>query len=121
MTDRYAVVGNPVAHSLSPRIHSEFARQTAQELEYVRLLAPRDDFRGTVLRFRDREGGKGLNVTLPFKREAWELVNEHRGHAFDAAAVNVIEFSASGMIGHNTDGAGLRTDIEENLAFPIRD
>ena len=119
MTDRYAVVGNPVAHSVSPQIHAEFARLTGQDLDYVKLLAPLDGFAGVVERFRG-EGGKGINVTLPFKHEAWNLVNVHRGDALYADAVNTIEFTASKMIGYNTDGIGLVTDLERNLAFPIR-
>ena len=79
MTDRYAVIGNPVAHSKSPLIHAEFARQTGQDIEYGRLLAPLDGFRATVEAFRAR-GGSGLNVTLPFKLEAFELAQQ-RSHA----------------------------------------
>ena len=120
MTDRYAVVGNPVAHSVSPQIHAEFARQTGQDVDYVKLLAPLDGFAALIERFRG-EGGKGVNVTLPFKHEAWNLVNAHRGDALYADAVNTIEFAASKMIGYNTDGIGLVTDLERNLAFPIRD
>ena len=65
MTDHYAVVGNPIAHSKSPLIHAEFARQTGQDMDYVALLAPLDGFAGVVQAFRER-GGKGMNVTLPF-------------------------------------------------------
>ena len=119
MTDHYAVVGNPVAHSVSPAIHAEFARQTGQDLDYVRLLAPRDDFKSTVLKFRDG-GGKGVNVTLPFKHEAWNLVTVHAGDALAAGAVNTIDFRNGRIIGHNTDGIGLVTDLEQNLKFPIR-
>ncbi len=119
MTDHYAVVGNPVAHSASPAIHAEFARQTGQDLDYVRLLAPRDGFQAAVLKFRD-EGGKGVNVTLPFKHEAWNLVTVHGGDAQYARAVNTIDFRDGGIIGYNTDGIGLVTDLERNLKFPIR-
>ena len=119
MTDRYAVVGNPVAHSVSPAIHTEFARQTGQDLDYARLLAPRGGFKSTVLRFRDG-GGKGVNVTLPFKHEAWNLVTVHAGDALDAGAVNTIDFQNGRIIGYNTDGIGLVTDLEQNLKFPIR-
>ena len=120
MTDHYAVVGNPVAHSISPKIHAEFARQTGQDLDYVRVLAPRDGFKSTVLKFRD-EGGKGVNVTLPFKHEAWNLVTVRAGDALDAGAVNTIDFRNDGIIGYNTDGIGLVTDLERNLKFPVRD
>ena len=119
MTDHYAVVGNPVAHSVSPAIHAEFARQTGQDLDYARLLAPRDGFKSTVLKFHDG-GGKGVNVTLPFKHEAWNLVTVHAGDALDAGAVNTIDFRNGRIIGYNTDGIGLVTDLEQNLKFPIR-
>jgi shikimate dehydrogenase len=119
MTDHYAVVGNPVAHSVSPAIHAEFARQTGQDLDYARLLAPRDGFRSAVLKFRDG-GGKGVNVTLPFKHEAWKLVTVHAGDALDAGAVNTIDFRNGRITGYNTDGIGLVTDLEQNLKFPIR-
>ena len=119
MTDRYAVIGNPVEHSLSPAIHDEFARETGQDITYGRILAPRDGFREAVLKFRD-EGGKGLNVTLPFKHEAWNLVTVHGGDAQYARAVNTIDFRDGGIIGYNTDGIGLVTDLERNLEFPIR-
>jgi shikimate dehydrogenase len=119
MTDHYAVVGNPVAHSRSPQIHAEFARQTGQDLDYARLLAPLDGFKAAILKFRD-DGGKGVNVTLPFKHEAWDLVNVHRGCALDAEAVNTITFQDGKIIGDNTDGIGLLTDLERNLAFPVR-
>ena len=76
MTDKYAVIGNPVAHSQSPRIHAEFARQTGQDISYVAVLAPLDGFRAAVLAFRDA-GGKGMNVTLPFKHEAWKIGRAH--------------------------------------------
>ena len=75
MTDRYAVVGHPVAHSLSPEIHAAYARQTGHDIDYVKLPAPLDGFAATVLKFR-ADGGKGVNVTLPFKHEAWKLAEE---------------------------------------------
>ena len=118
MTDHYAVVGNPVAHSLSPQIHAEFARQTGQDLDYVRLLASLDGFTATVIQFRDA-GGKGINVTLPFKLEAWNFVTAHSGHALDAGAVNTIDFRDGTTVGHNTDGKGLTRDLEQNLQFSI--
>ena len=119
MTDQYAVIGNPVAHTKSPLIHAEFARQTGQDIAYTTILAPLDGFRQAVFKFRD-EGGRGMNVTLPFKNEAWALVDSRAGHALDANAVNTIEFTDGRMVGHNTDGTGLVRDIRDNLKYPIQ-
>src|SRR5471030_600234 len=120
MTDHYAVVGHPVAHSLSPEIHAAFARQSGQDIDYTKLPAPLDAFVATVLKFRDG-GGKGVNVTLPFKHEAWNLAEVRAGDAADAHAVNTIVFAAGKITGHNTDGVGLVADLEKNLGFPVRD
>jgi shikimate dehydrogenase len=120
MTDRYAVVGNPVAHSLSPEIHASFARQTGQDIEYARLLAPLEEFTVTVLRFREL-GGRGVNVTVPFKHEAWTLADLRTPDAEGARAVNTLAFRDGKIVGHNTDGIGMLTDIETNLGFPVRD
>jgi len=119
MTDHYAVVGNPVAHSVSPRIHAEFARQTGQDLDYVSLPAPLDGFAARIADFRSR-GGKGVNVTLPFKHEAWQLAEAHAGYALAAGAVNTIDFRNGKIIGYNTDGVGLVQDIRENLRCAIK-
>ena len=118
MTDKYAVVGNPVAHSMSPAIHAAFARETQQDIEYVRVLAPLDGFAERVASFR-AQGGKGVNVTLPFKHEAWRLVDTHAGYALDAGAVNTIDVRPETLIGHNTDGVGLVRDIRDNLQVAI--
>ena len=119
MTDRYAVIGNPIAHSKSPLIHAEFARQTGQDMAYTAILAPLDDFAGTVKSFQS-EGGKGLNLTVPFKQEAWKLANCLTGRARLAEAVNTLKFEADGsLLGDNTDGAGLVRDICENLGVTI--
>jgi shikimate dehydrogenase len=118
MTDRYAVVGNPVAHSKSPLIHAEFARQTGQDIEYGRLLAPLDGFDATVAAFRGA-GGSGLNVTLPFKLEAFTLAQRRSQRALDAAAVNTLKFDSDGIFGDNTDGVGLVRDLEGNLSLAI--
>ena len=119
MTDHYAVVGNPVAHSMSPAIHAEFARQTGQDIDYMRLLAPLDGFAACIADFRAR-GGKGVNVTLPFKHEAWNFVTAHAGYALNAGAVNTIDFRDGKIIGYNTDGIGLVRDIKENLQCAIQ-
>src|SRR5574341_1029662 len=118
MTDRYAVVGNPVAHSKSPLIHAEFARQTGQDIEYGLLLAPLDGFHATVEAFR-RSGGKGLNVTLPFKPEAFALADERSERALAAEAVNTLKFEERGVFGDNSDGVGLVRELQTNLAVPL--
>ncbi len=118
MTDRYAVIGNPIAHSKSPQIHSAFARQTGQNIEYIRLLAPADGFRGTVESFR-AAGGRGANVTLPFKLEAFELADEVSQRAKDAQAANFLSFDGRRIRADNTDGAGLIRDLSANLGFNL--
>src|SRR6478609_4769398 len=118
MTDRYAVVGNPVAHSLSPRIHAAFARETSQDIEYTGMLAPLDAFKPALLQFRD-DGGRGVNVTLPFKYQAWQFVDAHARGALEASAVNTIHFHDGKSTGYNTDGVGLVTDLQKNLDFAI--
>jgi shikimate dehydrogenase len=117
MTDRYAVIGNPVAHSKSPLIHAEFARRTGQDMSYGKLLAAPGAFADTVLRFRD-QGGRGLNVTVPFKLEAFDLADP-APRALLAQAVNTLGFIGEKIIGDNTDGVGLVRDIENNLGFAL--
>ncbi|MCX7960398.1 MAG: shikimate dehydrogenase [Burkholderiales bacterium] len=119
MRDRYAVIGNPVAHSKSPWIHAEFARATGQAIEYVAIEAPRDGFARTVAAFR-AAGGRGANVTLPFKEEAFALCTARSARACAARAVNTLRFDGETEIfGDNTDGVGLVTDLEKNLGFAI--
>jgi len=118
MTDRYAVIGNPIAHSKSPQIHAVFARQTGQDIEYTRLLAPPDGFRGTVESFR-AAGGRGANVTVPFKLEAFDLADEVSQRAKDAQAANFLNFDGGRIRADNTDGAGLTRDITGNLGFSM--
>ena len=119
MTDRYAVIGNPVAHSKSPWIHGEFARATRQDIEYVRIEAPLDGFERTVADFR-RSRGRGANVTLPFKEAACRYSTELSAGARLAGAVNTLAFGPAGVRGENTDGSGLVRDLTENLAVPVR-
>jgi shikimate dehydrogenase len=119
MPDRYAVIGNPVAHSVSPAIHAAFAQQTGQDLVYERLLAPLDGFAATVERFR-AEGGKGLNVTLPFKHEAFALATRRSSRAEGVRAANTLKFEPEHLYADNTDGAGLLRDLQLNLNFPLR-
>lgn len=116
--DRYAVIGHPIAHSKSPRIHAAFARQTGQQLEYEALLAPLDGFVDTVTQFREA-GGRGLNVTVPFKLEAFALASHRTDRAATAGAVNTLMFDADGILGDNTDGAGLVRDLVANLQCPL--
>jgi shikimate dehydrogenase len=118
MTDRYAVVGNPVAHSKSPEIHAAFARQTAQHIEYSKLLAPLDAFRSTIDSYR-AAGGKGVNVTVPFKLEAFDLADDVSARAKDAQAANFLHFDSGRIRADNTDGAGLVRDIVHNLGFQL--
>jgi shikimate dehydrogenase len=119
MTDRYAVIGNPVGHSKSPWIHAEFARATRQDIEYVRIEAPLDGFARTVEDFRAAQG-RGANVTLPFKEAAYRYCDESSAGARLAQAVNTLTFGPSGARGENTDGSGLLHDLTVNLDFPIR-
>ncbi len=119
MTDNYAVIGNPIAHSKSPLIHAEFSRQTGQGMHYEALLAPLDAFAATVEDFRLR-GGRGANVTVPFKLEACRISDRLTGRAEIAQAVNTLSFEAGGIVGDNTDGAGLVRDIMVNLDFSFK-
>jgi shikimate dehydrogenase len=114
MTDAYAVFGNPIAHSKSPLIHAEFARQTGQNLSYVAILAPLEGFPAAVADFR-AAGGRGANVTVPFKQQAYALAGRLTPRAAIAGAVNTLVFDAQGVLGDNTDGAGLVSDLTRNL------
>ena len=118
MTDRYAVIGNPISHSKSPLIHKLFAEQTGQDMGYEAIEAPLDGFAATVQRLR-AEGYKGCNVTVPFKFEAFKLCDRLGDRARDAKAVNTLLFQDGQILGANTDGAGLLADIENNLGFKL--
>jgi len=112
--DLYAVVGNPISHSKSPRIHSLFARQTGEQLEYTAIQAPEDDFANTVKGFFER-GGKGLNITVPFKEQAWQLADLRTQRAERAGAANTLYKDSKGSLtADNTDGKGLVTDLMVN-------
>lgn len=111
--DRYAVMGNPIAHSKSPYIHTRFAEQTGQAVAYEALLVEAGDFPAAVERFR-AAGGKGLNVTVPFKQEAWGLAASRSPRAERAGAVNTLKFTPQGVFGDNTDGVGLVRDLHVN-------
>lgn len=119
MADRYAVIGNPIAHSKSPLIHQAFAVQTGQHIDYSRVLAPLDGFAEIVMTMRDA-GFKGANVTVPFKLEAFSLANQLTERAHDAGAVNTMILSDQGIIGDNTDGVGLVRDIQQNLGISFQ-
>lgn len=116
---RYAVVGNPVSHSLSPRIHARFAEQTGQSISYEAIEIPPGDFERAVRDLQQR-GYSGLNVTVPFKRDAWAISDKRSRLAEDAGAVNTLTFGTDGGIaGDNTDGTGLVRDLESNLRFSL--
>ncbi len=122
MTDRYAVIGNPIAHSKSPQIHKMFAEQTGQDIGYEAILAPLDGFAATVEQLR-KDGYKGCNVTVPFKQNAYQLSNQKQYLSYDvvhARAANTLEFKRDGVHLHNTDGIGLTRDIQDNLGVPLR-
>lgn len=114
LPDRYAVMGNPIAHSKSPLIQSEFAAQTRQRIIYEAILVDPGGLAQAIGNFQ-ATGGKGLNITVPFKHEAWELMDERSERAQRAGAVNTILFKADGRrYGDNTDGVGLVRDIVNN-------
>lgn len=114
----YAVFGNPIAHSKSPEIHQAFAAQRGENLEYRRILAPVDDFTH-MLRDFFQVDGQGANVTVPFKEEAFAVCDETSERAALAGAVNTISKTRTGLYGDNTDGAGLVTDLCDNLGWSL--
>jgi shikimate dehydrogenase len=118
MTDRYAVFGNPIAHSRSPRIHGAFAAQTSQSLNYEALLAPLDGFASAVAAFQS-SGGRGANVTVPFKEQAHALCTRLGPRAQAAGAVNTLTFTGGDVLGDNTDGIGLVNDLMANLGVDL--
>lgn len=120
MTDSYAVIGNPISHSKSPQIHKAFAEQTSQDIVYKAIFSEPQAFLKTVAQFREA-GGKGLNITVPFKHEAFALATRRSERAQQASAVNTLCFNGDEIAGDNTDGAGLLRDITDNLHFDMRD
>jgi shikimate dehydrogenase len=116
--DTYAVIGNPIAHSKSPEIHAAFARQTGQSMVYEKLLAPLNDFETCVEDFF-AAGGKGLNVTVPFKTRAYDMAQQLSLRAQSAGAVNTLWQEQGRLHGDNTDGAGLVRDLTHNLGLSL--
>ena len=115
MINAYTVIGNPVAHSLSPAIHALFGELTQRRVRYTRTEAAHDAFEDVVRAWR-AAGGRGANVTMPFKERAFALCDRVAPDAARAGAVNTIHMHRDGaLVGHNTDGRGLVTDIEDNL------
>lgn len=116
--DQYVVIGNPVAHSKSPAIHAQFAAQTGESIAYERLAAPLDDFAACVQHFM-QSGGRGANVTVPFKLEAFALATQLTPRAQAAGAVNTLSFDDGRIVGDNTDGVGLVRDIVHNAGVVL--
>jgi len=116
MTDRYAVIGNPIEHSRSPQIHAAFARQTGQDIEYGRILGDLEGFEADVAAFV-AAGGRGLNVTVPFKERAFRMADALSQRARDAGAVNTLIVDEGKLLGDNTDGVGLVRDLGCNHLF----
>ena len=109
--NKLAVFGNPIAHSLSPLLHAEFAQQANLLIDYQKILVPIGEFKKTVDAFRG-SGGVGANITSPFKFEAYDYCNTHTARARRTHTVNTFIFKAGVCIGDNTDGAGLIRDFQ---------
>ena len=116
--DKYAVFGNPIEHSLSPMIHAQFAKQTGHDVNYQKILATKDNFKGAALEFVN-SGGKGFNITVPFKIEAYNLSHNLTLNAKAAGAVNTIKIENGEYCGENTDGKGLVNDLCNNLGLSL--
>ncbi len=119
MSDAYGVMGHPISHSKSPAIHAAFSRQTGQDIVYRAIHVKPGEFARAVAGFRD-SGGRGLNVTLPFKEEAWALCEVRTERARLARAANTLWFDAAGLHGDNTDGIGLVRDLTGNHGMKLR-
>jgi shikimate dehydrogenase len=118
MTDRYAVIGNPIVQSKSPLIHTAFAQVTGQDIDYGKLLGPLGEFATTVDAFR-ASGGRGMNVTAPFKLDAFAYATDLAPSAQMAGAVNAMKFEGGKVYAENFDGVGLVRDLVHNLACPL--
>ena len=118
MTDLYAVIGNPIGHSKSPLIHGMFAEATGQDLAYVAIEGSLEQFAARVDQFR-RDGGRGLNVTVPFKLDACAYATDLSERARLAGAVNAMKFQGERAHAENFDGIGLANDIQRNLGYSL--
>lgn len=118
VTDEYAVMGNPITHSKSPVIHMEFARQTQQNIHYSAIHVDLGGFPQAVGNFF-ASGGKGLNITVPFKQEAWQIAEQRSERAELAGAVNTLLKRDTLLYGDNTDGVGLVRDLQQNLHIQL--
>jgi shikimate dehydrogenase len=120
MTDQYAVIGHPISHSKSPKIHQAFAKQTGQSLEYRAIDIYPDDVAGQIQQLHDALKLKGLNVTVPFKETMWSLIEDLSDRAHRAGAVNTVVISEDGhLFGDNTDGVGLCRDLLDNHGIQV--
>ena len=117
--NKYAVIGNPINQSLSPTIHAQFAEQTGISMSYEKILAPLDEFNIAANNFVS-SGALGFNVTVPFKVEAYDLVDKFSMSAKIAGAVNTIKVENGTLYGENTDGIGLVNDLCNNLKQSIK-
>lgn len=117
--DQYAVIGRPISHTKSPLIHGLFAQVTGQDLTYIAIEGSAKDFAGDVVRFREG-GGRGMNVTAPFKLQAYSLATQPSERARLAKAVNALKFDGEQVLAENFDGIGLLRDIQNNLANPLK-
>jgi len=118
MTDRYALFGNPAKHSKSPQVHAAYARETGQDMTYEIIEPPLDGFAAAVSAFR-ASGGRGGNVTMPFKLEAFAIATDLSERARLAGAVNTLKFDGDKIRADNFDGVGLVNDTQNNYGFPI--
>lgn len=119
MTDHYAVIGRPINHTKSPLIHGLFAKGTGQDLDYSAIEGSTDDFAADVARFR-AGGGKGMNITAPFKLQAYGLATQPSERARLARAANALKFEGEHVLADNFDGIGLLRDIQTNLGNPLK-
>ncbi len=119
MTDRYAVIGNPIDFSKSPFIHMSFAQSADQDIEYTKVLGPLGQFNSTVDEFR-QAGGLGMNVTAPFKLDAFQYATQRSAAAELAGAANALKFQGHEVLAENFDGVGLVRDVVHNLGHALK-